>query len=291
MHILKQMVTFLSEDIREVLKYVNFEKVYELRLRADRPLCVNYAGKYQMLGRRGVTDKIENCYIVTKEEIEEALFRAGEYSVYSVEEQIRSGFLTTSQGVRIGIAGRYVFDRGQPLTIRDVGSLCIRIPHQVKGAGEEIYNRCMRGKSLQSVLLLSLPGRGKTTALRELCRLLSKIERKNILVCDERGELDFGELGPTCDVLSYADKATAFEVGIRTLRPDVIVTDELAETDILAVKRAISSGVSVLASAHIKDAREGKLRYAELFDRYVLFEKEEVGKVEKIFDANWREIS
>ena len=287
---MKQMVKFLSHGIRSALRYVNMEKVYELRLRADKPLFINYAGAYKMLGERGLTDRAENAYIVRRDEIEDAVFQAGDCAVYSVEEQLRRGFLTTEKGVRIGLAGRYVFEKGQPLTVRDITSLCVRIPHDCQGVGEEIYRRAIKGNAFYSILLMSLPGRGKTTALRELCRLICEREGKNVLVCDERGELDFGDLGTSSDVLSFADKKTAFEVGIRTLCPDVIVTDELSSEDMPAIKRAISSGVSIVASAHVEGEKTGKNLYGDLFQNYVLFKKDEVGRVEKIFDSEWKEI-
>ncbi|MBR6773647.1 MAG: hypothetical protein IKM16_03160 [Clostridia bacterium] len=288
---MKQMVKFLSHGIRSALRHVNMEKVYELRLRAEKPLFINYFGVYRMLGEKGLTDKVENAYIVRQDEIEDAVFQAGDCSVYSVEEQLRRGFLTTEKGVRIGLAGRYVFEKGQPLTVRDITSLCIRIPHEIEGVGGSVYERCLRNNSYRSILLLSLPGRGKTTALRELCRLLCEKEGKNVLVCDERGELDFGDLGTRADVLSFADKKTAFEVGIRTLRPDVIVTDELTEEDISAVKRAIFAGVNVLASAHVESKERGERLYGDLFDYYVLFKKEVVGQIDKIYDKEWKEIA
>lgn len=285
------MLKFLSKDLQDALSNLNLNKVYEVRLRAGKPLFVNLEGEYRMLGRNGLTAKRENAYIPHRDEIEDALYTAGDFSVYSVEEQIRRGFLTTKHGIRIGLAGRYVFERGQPITVRDVTSLCIRIPHNVQGTGNTIYRACLtESKGNNSILLMSLPGRGKTTALREICRLICEHTQQNVLVCDERGELSFGELGETCDVLSFADKKTAFESGIRALRPDVIVTDELTVEDLPAVRRAISSGVTVLASAHVSDEQAGRAAFGELFGYYVLFEKDCVGRIEKIFDGNWMEI-
>ncbi len=285
------MLKFLSGEMQRALSNVNQNRIYELRLRAGKPLYLNYGGAYRLMSAHGITDYPDQAYIVSQEEIEDTLFRAGNFSVYSVEEQIKQGFLTTERGVRIGIAGRFVFDKGQPMTVRDVTSLCIRLPHDVKGAGELLYRTCCDGKRCRNLLLLSLPGRGKTTALREVCRLISERLHSNLLLCDERGELSFGRVGETCDVLSFADKKLAFEVGIRTMCPDIIATDELSVEDMPAIKRALSSGVTVLATAHVADRKKGEQLFGDLFERYVFLSKEEVGRVEKIFDANWKEIS
>lgn len=289
-HIMKQMIAFLPASLQTVLSHVNMQKVYELRLRAEKPLYVNYDGEYRMLGKQGFTDKVERAYTVRMDEIEDTVYKAGDFSVYSIEEQIKQGFITTDKGVRIGLAGRFIFEKGQPMTVRDVTSLCVRIPHDIKGVGETVYEKCFLSGIHNSVLLMALPGRGKTTALREICRLLCERTKKNVLLCDERGELSFGECGATCDILSFADKKTAFEVGIRTLRPDVIVTDELCEEDVSAIKRAISSGVSVLASAHVADENKAKNTYGALFDRYVLFKQDRIGSIDRIFDGEWKEI-
>ena len=84
---------------------------------------------------------------------------------------------------------------------------------------------------------------------------------------DERGELSAGETGPTSDIIRFADKATAFTAGIRAMRPDLIVTDELLPEDYGAVARAIAGGVSVFASAHLTRFEDVPQK---LFARYVI---------------------
>lgn len=283
------MLEFLPESIKNALKYVNSKYLYELRLRVNKPVMVNYEGNYTYLGEYGLTDSPQKAIRVTAEEIEAIVYVAGKFSVYSVEEQIKRGFLTAEGGERIGLAGEFVFEKGQALAAKNFTSLCIRVPHEIIGAGQEVYEKCFHG-GLKSALIASPPGQGKTTILRDLCRLISQKTRKNVLICDERGEISSGEIGDTTDVYTFADKQTAFEAGIRAMRPDVLVCDELSAFDLIAVKRAIDGGVKVVASAHIRSKEYLSTEAKELFERFVFLSEKTIGKVDKIYDEKLCEI-
>ena len=263
------MLEFLPQNIKESLAHVNSKYVYEIRLRADKPVRINYQGEYRYISAYGVTDKADKAIRCTSADIADCVYRAGNYSVYSVEEQIKQGFLTAEHGERIGIAGEYIYEHGQPLAIKSFSSLCIRVPHEIYGCGEEIFTYCMRDK-VRNVLIMSAPGLGKTTILRDLGRILSEKTAKNILICDERGEISAGLTGNTCDVMKFANKATAFEAGIRAMRPDIMITDELSKADCTAIERAYSAGIKVLASAHFSDIQQpcSLLRY-QLSDMHI----------------------
>ncbi len=279
------MLDFLPKRLQSAVQKINAKYLYELRLRADKPLTVNYGGKYVYLGEYGIEKRAERAITVSEEEIETTVFTAGKFSVYSVEEQIKKGFITAEHGERIGLAGEFVFDKGQALTAKNFTSLCIRVPHEIIGAGQRVYDVCFQD-GIKNTLICSPPGQGKTTVLRDLCRLISENYFKNVLVCDERGEIAVGNLGETVDVYVYADKQTAFEAGIRAMRPDVIVCDELSLSDISAVKRGIDGGVKVLASAHIENAESLNIEMQRLFERFVFLSKDEIGKVVGVYGKN-----
>ncbi|MDE6059399.1 MAG: hypothetical protein K2G44_05085 [Clostridia bacterium] len=278
------MLDFLPPRLSSAVRHVNLNRLYELRLRADKPLCANIGGVFCFLGEHGEESAV-HALRPTAQEVSDTLFAASGYSVYSVENQIKRGFVTGADGERIGIAGSYVYEGNALLSIHSVTSLCIRIPHAIEGCAEEIYRRCLR-EGMNSVILLSPPGDGKTTLLRDLSRLVSTRKGLNVLVSDERGELSAGDLGDTSDVVRFADKLTAFTAGIRAMRPDVIVTDELLPEDYLAVRRAVESGIYVFASAHLK-------RYEDvpekLFGRYVILSG--LGKIERICGADGTDVA
>ncbi len=283
------MLDFLPQNVKDALRRLNLQKVYEIRLRVDKPITVNYQGVYRYLSEYGLTDVQERALRCDMDELANCVFRAGKYSVYAVEEQIKRGFITAKDGERIGLAGEYVFEKGQPLTIRNITSLCIRVPHEVIGCGEGIYKSCMQD-GVKNLLIISSPGLGKTTILRDLGRTIGIKMQKNVLVCDERGEISAGDVGQCCDVLKYSDKQTAFEAGIRALRPDIVITDELSALDCNAIERAIFAGIKVIASAHFSAIGHVKKPFFGLFERYVLLDEREIGKIKAIYDEEGREI-
>ena len=278
------MLDFLAPRLKNALRAVNANLLYELRVRADKPLRINFNGEFCYLGTDGITDKASKALLPTSEEVEETLFAASEYSVYAVENQLKCGFVTGREGERIGVAGTFVYDGNGVLSIHSVTSLCIRIPHAIIGCAEEIYRKCFE-QEICSILILAPPGEGKTTILRDLSRLIGERFKLNILVSDERGELSAGDLGDTSDIVRFADKLTAFTAGIRAMRPDVIVTDELLPEDYAAVRRAREGGIHVLASAHLKKYDDVP---DKLFDRYVILNG--LGKVGKILGSDGNDL-
>ncbi len=269
------MFDFLPCRISDCLNNLNYNLVYEIRIRADKPLVVNLGGEFKFLGTNGIC-QMQNALIPTENEVEDTLMAACGYSVYAVENQLKEGFITTKDGVRLGIAGTVVYENGRVHAIRNATSLCVRIPHEIRGCADEIYAKCFE-HSVVSTLILAPPGEGKTTILRELTRLISERTQKNILVSDERGELSAGFLGSTVDVVLFADKRTSFTQGIRAMRPQVIVTDELMPEDYATVKAAMESGIDVIASAHLKSTQQVP---AKIFGQYVILSA--LGKVKEI---------
>ncbi len=282
------MLEFLPQNVKDGIAHLNLRYVYEIRLRAQKPVRINYAGEYRYLGMYGMVEHPQKALFCDIEDIADCLFKAGKYSIYSVEEQMKKGFITGEYGERIGIAGEYVFEKGQPHAVRNYTSLCIRVPHEIYGAGQEIYHSCMSDK-VRSTLIMSSPGLGKTTILRDLARILCEKTGKNLLICDERGEIAMGDTGLTSDVMKFSDKATAFEAGIRVMRPEIIITDELSLQDCEAVKKAISAGVSVVASAHFSSFAYLPQPFQEVFERYVLLEEGALGRIRAIYGADGKE--
>ena len=265
----------LPTVLNDVIGRLDYNKITEIRLRRNCPIVINYFGKNVLLK----TD-YGDYYYSDKDMMEYILKRATEYSLYAFNHQIKQGFITARGGIRIGISGESVnSDNFLPKTIKDVYSMNIRIPHEVVGCANLAFKFIYNGIDIKNTLIVSPPGAGKTTYLRDIARKLSEVENKifNTLIVDERFEIAScvdGEpmlnVGKFTDIVSGASKLYAFTNAIRAMRPDVILTDELAgKDDVNACIEAMNSGVKVIASVHANDIYElkGKENFGKLVDK------------------------
>ena len=128
------------------------------------------------------------CRAVLPDDLDYLLERATRASVYAAADQIRQGYLQTASGCRVGLCGcAYGQTAGQIDGIRQLSSVSVRIPHAVPGCADALVPQLMKD-GFCSTLILSPPGGGKTTLLRECVRRLSD-QGLRISLMDERGEI------------------------------------------------------------------------------------------------------
>lgn len=177
-------------------------------------------------------------------------------------------------GYAWGSVGRGAVRDGTLLSFRRITSLALRVPHTMEGIARPLLPRLNQGGQVPSTLILSPPGLGKTTLLRDLIRCLSLGEGtapRRVGVADERGELGAGELrytlGPRADVLENCPKDQALLMLLRGMAPQVLAADEITHpADLRAMETAAGCGVTLLATAHGGSWEELSLRplYREL---------------------------
>lgn len=277
-------LSFLPEEVQAAASHLNFNRISEIRLRRGQPVIIEYDGEYVYLSRTGVAKSEKEG--IRMGDVTPVLNAATGGCVYGFTEQMKGGFITVEHGVRIGIAGEYVTEQGAVTTIKNITSLNIRIPHDIKGCADGIINALYKD-GLKSTLIFSRPGLGKTTVLRDIARTLGK--DRNVLVFDERGEIaaidGYGEgfdLG-TVDVVRSFSKLGAIASAIRAMKPDVIITDELyGAEDIRAAEYAADCSITVIASSHITDRVKLKKMPFEYF-----IELKSIGAKPLIYDKNF----
>lgn len=276
---------------------VNMKSVNEIRLRADKPVIINVSGKMYYLSENGVSSNVNNSLYASKIIIEDVIFRASECSIYSVNEQIKKGFIVTDEAVRIGIGGNIIEENGHIKTMSNFCSVNIRVPHVVKNCSLTAFPFIVNENGVENTLIISPPACGKTTFLRDFVSQLSERNLSyNVLLLDERGELDCGIDSKFTDKIAFSTKFVGFENGIRSLSPDIIVTDELGQAeDMEAIRYASSCGVKILASTHADNMETfckkplfQQVIKDKIFKRYVLLSKRNgPGTFEGIYDENF----
>ncbi len=291
----------LPDNFSRVLnEKVNMRAVNEIRLRANKPVVINVSGKNFFLCENGVTSNVKQSLYASKIMVEDVIFRASECSIYSVNEQIKKGFIITDEAVRIGISGNLVEENGHIKTMTNFAGCNIRVPHTVKNCSLAAYPYIVTQNGVENTLIISPPACGKTTFLRDFVFQLSERNLPyNVLLLDERGELDCGINSKFTDKIAFSSKKVGFENGIRSLSPDIIVTDELGqEEDMQALLYASSCGIKLLASTHA-DSMETFMKKPlfqevikeKVFKRYVLLSKRNgPGTFEGVYNENFSRI-
>ncbi len=181
-------------------------------------------------------------------------------SLYSHSETIKEGYICTDGGIRAGVCGRAVTEGGKIISVTDIKSISIRIPHRVPGASDEICKLIMR-EGFRGMIIYSPPGVGKTTALREIAaRMAARPYNLRVAVIDTRFEICGGLGGElTIDALSGYPRAKGMETALRTLSPQLIICDEIANReDAEAIRESFGSGVPSVVSAHAGSLEELK---------------------------------
>ncbi len=296
----EQLLKLFPLRMRERLVRADIDQrtLEEIRVRAGQPLMFLGSGGEYFLeedGRLG-QDMHAGCRMDGRD-LEEMVGFLCSYSMYAYEEQLRMGYLTLRGGHRVGVAGEAALANGRVARLQHIYFLNIRIAHEKKGCAASLVDAVRRGGDIYNTLILSPPGVGKTTYLRDAIRLLSEGDARHaglkVGVVDERSELGAGylgipqnDLGPRTDVLEGAGKSEGIYMLLRSMSPQVIAVDELGtREDFEAVTRAFHSGCRLIGTVHGEDLQSlthisGFLNWSGKgeIERFVLLQKNGTGR-------------
>lgn len=306
-----EIVPYLPGKIKRAVMNLDksiLQEIEEIRLRAGKPVMLLCHGRDLFLGEDGqVSGKAEDSYKPTVQELAEMVFKICENSWYAYQDDINKGFITIRGGHRIGLVGTPIVEGGRIINIRDISSLNVRIAREVIGCGEQVVNHILKGRrDVFNTLIISPPGVGKTTLLRDIIRYVSNGSKSifdglKVGVVDERGEIAacYGgipqnDLGCRTDVIHGVHKQDGMEILLRSMSPNVISLDELGNPDdVSTVLQVMNAGIRIIATAHGYDVKGLKVRrgFTELFlencfERFIVISKDSKSRLEtKVMDG------
>lgn len=281
---LDMLMKILPRDIYNQIQMDKLDFLQEIRLRVNRKTIFRYRDE----------EKIIN-YIPSEKEMISILQMLCENSIYSYQNQICNGYITLYGGHRVGIMGSCSIKDGKINNINYISSLNFRITKEIIGSCNEVLKYIISNNEINNTLIISKPGCGKTTVLRDLIRVISNIGF-NVSLIDERGEIAAmykgvpqNDVGLRTDVMDNVSKSLGMKIAVRTMAPDVIFADEIGrEEDIEAINYGVCSGVKGIFTAHaasleelIKNETLKKLYDEKVFNKLIFLEKE--GKVKNVY--------
>ena len=231
--------------LTEAILLFGIDGVEEIRIMADKNCFVRKGGK--------MYDTY--VYISSKEltSIFESMCRG---SVYAVQQTLASGYITLDGGHRVGVCGKTIIENGTVKHMTEISSLCIRIAREVKGAANAFFSFICSGSRIYNTLIISPPGCGKTTVLRDIASRMG--DKVRVCIADERSEISAAKNGVspynmgklTC-VMDGVPKSTGMNILLRAMSPDVIITDETgSDEEEQAIRKITNCGVKIITTAH-----------------------------------------
>lgn len=305
-----EVFVYFSDALKNMLSKVPdsiLKKIEEIRLRADKPIIITGSFGELLLGINGIANDVNDSYCVLSSEILRIFEAMCENSVYAVQEELRNGFITIKGGHRIGITGRVIHEGKCIRNIKYFSGINIRLSRQVPGAADGVMNYIIKGNSVFHTIVISPPQCGKTTLIRDIARQISSGIQNNgfngmkVGIVDERSEIAAcykgvpqNDVGIRTDILDCCPKSIGMITLLRSMSPQVIVTDELgSKEDRYAVMQVINAGVKLITSAHGSNIDEvserpeiSEIFKNKVFERIIILSNiDGPGTIEQVVDG------
>lgn len=298
------ILKFLPKNIASIISKIppdQKDELEEIRIRINRPIEIMLKGAPKFLP-----------YIIQQEDAFHLMNKISQFSIYTLEEELKRGYITVSGGHRIGLAGKVILEEGMVKAIRDIASFNIRIAKEQLGIAEWITPYLFKDTWMHT-MIIGPPQTGKTTLLRDIARIISSGHKRKEIpafkvgIVDERSEIagcvngiPQMSFGHRVDVLDACPKAEGMMMMIRSMSPDVLVVDEIGRAeDAEAIQEAVNAGIKLIMTTHGSSMDEIRKRPSlkniidqKIFQRFIVLNRASgPGTVTHILDEDGKEMN
>jgi stage III sporulation protein AA len=283
--IVETILKFLPKNIADIISKIppnQKAELEEIRIRINRPIEITMKGAPRFLS-----------YVIGPEDAFHLMNKISQFSIYTLEEELKRGYITVSGGHRIGLGGKVILEDGNVKAIRDISSFNIRIAKEKIGIAERIIPSMFKESWLHT-MIIGPPQTGKTTLLRDIARIISSgiptkgVQAYKVGIVDERSEIagcvngiPQMTFGHRIDVLDACPKAEGMMMMIRSMSPDVLIVDEIGrKEDAEAIQEAVHAGIKLIMTTHGSNLEEIRNRPSlktiidqRIFQRFVVLSR------------------
>ena len=296
-----EILNYFPFNIRKLFDFLDnsiWSEITNIRMNCNGPLMIELGAQRRYLSHHGVLNTPDGAYNISRKDINAIFEMITASSVYTYSRYINNGFITLSGANRVGLVGNCTVENDKIKSVNEIYSLNFRISHEKPGIAEPLLDFIYKDKTFKNTLIISPPGCGKTTLLRDIARIIGSDNKKTdtgiCAVIDERYELACSvggksqlDIGTNNILMSGCPKHIAVPIVVRSMCPDVIVVDEMcSHEDYKSALFAKQSGCAIIASVHGKDENINELTSlngVNFFETVIVLSKRKgVGTIEKI---------